>query len=194
MLKEPLHSVIIGSLLGDGCLEKNGCMYRMRFDHSIKQVSYIKWKYNMIKEIAACEPKKIEVYDVRKNKKYWHVRFCTKSMKELKIYYEWFYFKAKKNVPKNIELLMNSELALAVWYMDDGHRRTDCKALRLNTQSFSTEEINLLIKVLDKNFGIKSKIHKAGKYNVIYIPSSSAKQFCNLIHRYIPPEMGYKLL
>jgi hypothetical protein len=86
-------------------------------------------------------------------------------------------------------------LALAVWYMDDGHRRVDCRALRLNTQGFLPEEVDLLIQVLAHNFGVETRRHRVkGDQWVIYIPAHAAQRFCDRIRPYIPPEMGYKLL
>jgi hypothetical protein len=101
----------------------------------------------------------------------------------------------RKRVPPIIDMLLTSSLALAVWYMDDGHRRADCRALRLNTQGFLCEEVDLLIRTLHRNFGIAARRHrvKANQW-VIYLPVQTAQRFCDLIRPHIPPEMGYKLL
>ena len=47
-----LHSFIIGGLLGDLHIQKMRTATqksRLRFCHGIKQIEYIKWKYNFMK-------------------------------------------------------------------------------------------------------------------------------------------------
>jgi hypothetical protein len=194
MLQEPLHSVIIGNLLGDGCLSANGRHWRLRLDHSAKASEYIWWKYEMLKPIAAATPRLITVFDRRTQKVYEHLRFDTLSLPELDWYTHQFLDKGRRCVPSNIQHLL-SELALAVWYMDDGHRRTDCNALRINTHAFTYEENQRLVDALSSRFGIQARLHHVVKAQwVLYIPSTEANRFCELIRRYVPPSMGYKLL
>jgi hypothetical protein len=195
MLPKGIHEVLIGSLLGDACMEKNGRFYRVKFDHAVKIRDYVEWKYDKIKTIAASFPKSLSVNDTRTGKTYHHVRFNTRCIPELEEYYRMFYPDHEKRVPSNIQEVLSSELSLAVWYMDDGHRRTDCRALRICTHAFDKAEISRLIDTIEKNFGIRSVMHRAGKtHNVIYIPGDNAKKFCNLIRCYILPCMEYKLL
>lgn len=63
-------------------------------------------------------------------------------------------------VPKNIEEKLVSNLALAVWYLDDGALRTDCKAFRLHTNSYSLELVLLLKRTLLLNFGITCHVER----------------------------------
>ena len=195
MLPEPLHSVIVGSLLGDACLERNGRHWRIRFDHGWREQDYIWWKFRLLRSIAASAPRLIEVPDRRTGRMYGHFRFDSRSIPELEPYAEWFYVGGRKRVPPIIGKLLNSSLALAVWYMDDGHRRVDCRALRLNTQGFLREEVDQLIETLAYNFGVEARRHRVqGDQWVIYLPAQTAQRFCDLIRPHIPPEMGYKLL
>jgi hypothetical protein len=195
MLPEPIHSVIVGSLLGDGCLERNGNHWRIRFDHGWKEQAYAWWKFQLLKPIAASPPRLMEVHDLRTGKVYRHIRFNTRTLPDLTPYAHWFYPAGQKRVPPLIGELLVSTLALAVWYMDDGHRRTDCKALRLNTQGFRPDEVDLLRETLHRNFGIDTRRHHVIDDRwVIYLPAKTAQRFCDLIRPHIPPEMGYKLL
>jgi hypothetical protein len=57
MLPEPLHSVIVGSLLGDACLERNGRHWRLRFDHGWREEAYAWWKFRLLHTIAASTPR-----------------------------------------------------------------------------------------------------------------------------------------
>jgi hypothetical protein len=193
MLPEPMHSVLIGSLLGDACLSPNGQAYRVRFDHSVNARKYALWKYALLRPIVS-KLREIAVYDPRTGKVYEHVRFDTRTLSDLRWYAERFYPNARKSVPTEIAEIL-TELALAVWYMDDGHRRNDCRALRINTHAFSREEVELLCDALQSRFGIHSRLHRViQKQWVLYIPAREAIRFCDLIRHYVPPAMEYKLL
>lgn len=195
MLQEPLHSVVVGSLLGDACLTLNGRYWRLRFDHGQKEQAYVEWKYQMLVSVAASPPRQIAVYDKRFGKTYHHVRFDTKSIPEFAWYAQQFYTHGKKQVPSSIDELLTTPLAFAVWYMDDGHRRKDCKALRLNTHAFTCDELERLVSVLKTNLNVQARLHRVvGTQWVIYIPAREAQKFCDIIRSYIHPLMEYKLL
>ncbi len=195
MLPEPLHSVIIGSLLGDACLERNGRWWRLRIDHKEEAFAYVEWKYQKLQPIAAAPPRRVVVWDRRVGRSYKHARLDTRSIPELSWYAERFYPQGQKQIPEDIASLLTTTLALAVWYMDDGHRRLDCRALRLNTQAFPRQDVARLVAVLKDNFAIEGRVHRVVDDQwVIYIPASQAQRFCDQIRHHIPPVMEYKLL
>lgn len=195
ILSQIQKEVLLGTLLGDGHLEKNGKFVRLKIDHSLKQKDYVEYKYHIFNEHAASEPKVISVFDGRTSSIYKHVRFNTKTIPELVEFWKLFYQDRKKKIPKEIIELFYSPLSLAIWYMDDGARRTDCNALRIHSTAYPLEENILLKEMLLKNYGIKAKIHKVTKnYYVIYIPSSEARKFCSLIELHTIPSLRYKLL
>jgi hypothetical protein len=78
--------------------------------------------------------------------------------------------------------------------MDDGYKRNDCAAIRLNTDAFSCEGQINLVQCLYANFKIKSQIHKKGKWFNIYIPKGEAKNFSLLVEPYVLPSFKHKLL
>ena len=94
----------------------------------------------------------------------------------------------------NIKQLLKSPLSLAVWYMDDGFHRLDCNGLYLCTSAFTNQEQLLLIETLKTNFGLDARVHYAAGNARIYIPSSSAEQFCDLIREFVLPDLSYKLI
>ena len=64
----------------------------------------------------------------------------------------------RKVVPDNIQDLLVDPISLAVWYLDDGSKRSNCTACRLATQGFSLVENMALTECLGINFGIEAKI------------------------------------
>ena len=185
-------AIIIGSLLGDGCLEKRENGVRLRLDHGFKQKDYLFWKHQELKNIAG-KILRVNYYHKGHNKFYENYRFSTLTSKLLSIFWKKFYRNGNKIVPKNICKLLTEPIALAIWHMDDGYKRNDCNALRLNTDSFSRSEQDFLRNALEKNFGIKTKVHKKGGYWNIYIPEKESKKFVDLVKPYIHNTLNYKI-
>jgi len=188
-------SVLIGTLLGDGHLERDGRHVRLKIDHAWTQAAYVWWKFRVFQDWTLREPQRRLVYDKRNGGLSIHCRFVTRTLPELEEYYQLFYVNKRKVVPQGIQRLLHSSLALAVWYMDDGARRTDCQALRVHTNAYTLEEQYLLCETLVNNFGVSARVHRvrANEY-VLYIPACQAKTFCDLIRPYVLPELYHKLL
>jgi hypothetical protein len=78
--------------------------------------------------------------------------------------------------------------------MDDGGFTGS--GLKLFTNAYNLEEINLLIDALDKNFSIKATINFSNKEKSQYTLYISKKQLPlvkNLVIKYMHPDMLYKL-
>ena len=185
---------MIGTLLGDGHLEKNGRYVRLKIDHSSRQKDFVWWKYQIFSNYTIQVPKLCQVFDYRTNKRYEHSRFSTVSSKDFCKYHKLFYPNGRKKLPATIVNLLKSPLSLAIWYMDDGARRTDCKALRLHTNSFDLSDQKILQQILKSNYCVESTIQKSGNSYVLYIPANQAMKFCNLVRPFILPEFSGKLL
>jgi len=199
-LYPPLHlsntqkDVLIGTILGDACIESCTKESRIQIAHSEKQKNLVMWKYNHLKEWTLSPPKRIVFKDSRSHKTYYRWRFRTFSHPEFTRYKEIFYQNSRKIIPKNIAELLRSPLSLAVWYMDDGKRRPDCRGAYLDTICFPVKEQKRLMRCLEENFGIKgTRLHWNGDGYHIYIPYTSTPRLTALIKRYIIPSMIYKL-
>ena len=107
-------------------------------------------------------------YDKGTQKSYKNAPFSTRTLPIFNSFRESFYPDEKKIVPDNIKSIFRSNLALALWYLDDGSLKTDCRAFRLHTNSFTKFEVSALKDTLELNFQVKSKLHKQGKYTTIY--------------------------
>jgi hypothetical protein len=76
--------------------------------------------------------------------------------------------------------------------MDDECYRSDCNAMRLNTQSYNYQGYQVIKRSL-KKLGIHSTIHYQASYLVTYIPSLSMDVLCSKVQPYILLSMEYKL-
>lgn len=180
--------VLIGTLLGDGYLERNGNNYRLQINHSLKQKDYVDWFYQIFKNLTRSEPRIIG-----RNKT--NYRFRTITTTTFSRYHSLFYPNGRtKIVPNKIKQLLINPLALAVWFMDDGKRRPDCRGAFLDTICFTKSDQLRLIECLESNFGLEDlRLHWNGDGYHIYIPAKNADFFCSVIRRYIIPSMLYKL-
>ena len=194
-MNETIRHIIIGSILGDGFLTpltKREKLSRLWLKYDDKRYLYLKWLYQELKPIG--------VDPIKKKKNYTQHYFLTHSLKELGMLRKQFYPNGKKIIPKDIFSVLVHPLSLAVWYMDDGNLdfrdRYHCNAT-FATYGFSEKECRTLVEVLQKNFGIASRIHQTTMRNKVYyrlyILSRSTDVFMGLIRPYMHSCFAYKL-
>ena len=186
-------AIIVGAILGDSNLEKRWKNPRLRFAHSVSQKEYVLWKYRELRNIASSAPIPIRQLHWQNGKMCESWQFATRALTELTHYWNLFCSSGTKRIPPNISDILTHPLSLAIWLMDDGYKRNDCNAFRLNTDAFPIAEQQLLQTALTENFGIHSKLHRKGKYWNIYIPEASARRFVALVREHVIPCMEYKI-
>lgn len=185
--------IIIGSLLGDGCLEFNGFKgTRLQIKQSAEHKEYVSWLYSCLGNLCNSGPRR------RKDNNQWY--FSTKHIDALSRLQRIFYPKGRKAIPNNILRLLTSSLSLAVWYMDDGtldFRPKSHFGIFLTTYSFSKSENQRLVSVLKNNFKIEANVHSNScrnkKYWRIYIGKNGRDRFVRLVQPYILTCFRYKL-
>lgn len=159
MLTKAQDQLLIGAILGDSHVERNVPNCRVRFEHATRQRELIHWKHKMLSPHAG-KVTEAQVVDKPTNKTYYKTRFNTFTRAHFNRYLDLFYVDKVKCVPANIEQLLVSDLALAVWYLDDGAKRVNSRAFRLHTNDFSLKSVSLLQRTLLANYGITSSIQK----------------------------------
>lgn len=85
-------------------------------------------------------------------------------------------------------------IGLAHWIMGDGSRHN--KGIHLSVYAFTSDEVKLLMKVLEIKFGLKCSIHNlssAGNKPRIYIWQGSMDILRSHVNEYIIPSMKYKI-
>lgn len=200
MLTEEERSILVGSLLGDGCLRIMGRSKVPAFSvsHGESQKTYVLWKYEKLKRWVNTPPWREErIYHRDNSRKTFSWRFQTLSNSVFSNLYKTFYKNGKKIVPDNIEnLLKNSPLALTIWLMDDGNKNH--QAVFLNTQSFSFSQQQKLCKALYTVFGLYVTLNKHSKSKGVQlyrirINTKSTQKLKNIVRGYILPQFTYKL-
>lgn len=180
------HDILVGSLLGDGTLRKQGTRTNalLEVNHTFKQKEYVDWKWKHFQEFVLTPPRSKPGKGDRVA-----YRFTTRSLPEFTSYHNWFYVNGKKIVPDDINL---TPLTMAVWVMDDGTR---CRnSIFLNTQQFENEDQYRLQHLLHRDMGIESVLAKDKEYQRLYINTISSKKLSDLIRPYILSCFNYKLI
>lgn len=196
-LNENILSIIYGSLLGDGHLEKRkgGKGTRMCFYQEGSHKEYLLYLHSLISSLGYCNTNtpKISKRLGNKGKIREIIRFSTWTYRSLnKIKNEWYTIEGKKRVPESIEKVF-TPLLLAIWIMDDGSKIQ--KSLKLCTNDLVLNDIEYLGKLLYKKYNIETSIHKTGvenQYN-FYIKTNSMDKLRKIVLPYIVPSMKYKI-
>jgi len=193
-LTQTCRDIIVGAILGDACLERNGKNVRLRIDHGEAQRAFVEWKYRQFAELLPSTPRRVDVFDRRTNRTYTHYRFVSATTEALNEFFALFYRVGVKRIPADIATHVHSALSIAVWYMDDGGRRGDCRSGYFNTQGYTADEVQVLRQSLANNFILQTTTHFAAGRPRIYVAQAVFPRLCDLIRPHVIPEMQYKLL
>lgn len=180
-LSEVQHSIVIGTLLGDGSMRcKTNAL--LEVNHSIQQQGYVGWKYEHLADLVSTPPR------VRRgNGGRVACRFVTRSLPVLTPYFRLFYGAGRKRVPR-LEL---TPLALAVWFMDDGCRSRN--AVYLNTQQFDEQSQRTLLCTLRDLWGIDATLNRDKTYYRIRVSVAGTVRLTKVSEPHLLPEFRYKL-
>ena len=193
--EEDFKQLIIGSLLGDGCISSNGKNsknYYLCIAHALKQKEYLLFKKNILdKYNLTCSFIERTYEDKRfKNPNYTEVRLKTRLhpyFTEIRLKH----YDSSGNKRVHLDFIKDiSALGLAIWYMDDGYvTKNSCI---LSSCSFTIEEQQILADILLKKFGLHFTVGKND--NSMYLLAQDFPKFVEIISPYVVPSMQYKLI
>ena len=171
--------IIIGSLLGDGHLVRTTRGFAFRVNHGIEQQAYVDWKYRALESLTNSPPRSYQV----------SYYFRTVSHPAFDRLRQQFYVGRRKILPAGLEQWI-TPLVFSVWLMDDGAR--DKGQLRLNTQSFSRQENQQLLRILEATLGITATLNRDKNSFRLRISAVSMPCIRQLTKPYILSSMQYK--
>ena len=193
-------SILIGSLLGDGSMEKSANGSRFCFYQAKVNGEYLLWLHNQISKLGYAQNKLPIMYSrkgsdlVQPNEIRYYYRFRTFTFSSFDWIYNSFYPKGtRKIVPEILDVYLTPQ-ALAVWCMDDGTRYKN-RGFKFCTNSFTLKEIKYLSEILKIKYNLDSTIHKSGlnnQYN-IYILKTSFNDLVKIVKPHFHPSMYYKI-
>ena len=190
------YELVIGSLLGDGCLMKprRGKSNFVEC-HGDKQLGYLEWKNNILKpfsrEVISIGSRErffpngkssnttcYQMYTSYHNlfaelEKKWYLRdengeYVLKSGRRIKC------------IPNDLKL---TQFSFAVWFMDDGRNNTFHRNAAISTDGFSFDECQRLCAIINEQFGFScyERLTNSGSQYEIYIPARSYFDCMDLI-------------
>nr|QVG61526.1 hypothetical protein [Rhizoctonia sp.] len=194
-LSETLKEILVGLYLGDISSVKKSDNYNsyLYFEQGLVHKDYIFHLYDLFQNYCLSAPKiSKRLPDKRTGNIYTRVRFTTCSLPCFNELHNLFYQEGKKIVPSNIAELL-TPLSLTYWICDDGSFCKRDRVVRLCTHSFSLEEVNLLINVLEVKWNLKCTINKHYGSFMIRISAKSLPELQSLLKDIMPSMMKYKI-
>jgi ubiquinol-cytochrome c reductase cytochrome b subunit len=142
--------ILIGSLLGDGHIEKDGNGSRFCFYQKGEHIEYILWLHSILFKCGYCKENKPQIQSrIINGKLSYYCRFQTFTYSSFNWIYEEFYVNKVKTIPTWIESYI-SPIALAIWIMDDGGWIKN-RGIKLSTNCFTLSEVKRLVFYLKIN-------------------------------------------
>ncbi len=182
------RSVLVGTVLGDGCLAKHGRYHRLHVKHKAAHKALVDLKYATFREFISMS---LHGFDqMLLGRSYPCFQFATRTHPWFSDWYFRFYQSGKKIVPVDIAEHM-TPLALAVWFMDDG--AADHAGVTFQTHNFSYEEVWRLSTVLKERFGLVTTVRGNRRRWIIYVIASSVSRLEEVIRPHLLREFSYKL-
>ncbi|MGD6903058.1 endonuclease [Bacillus infantis] len=190
-------SLISGKLLGDGGFSiQPKRKPRTRFMHCRKDQDWCYCCYTQLKDpLRLNAPVYKKVIDPRLVKGYSESYYVQSLSSELSTVMQPLWYQGKKKVIP-FEFLADTLTpeCLAWWYQDDGHLKAEngkLKKVILSSESFSIEENNELIKLINSKFSIIFTSDKQNRLLIYDLPQ--IYYFLRLVRPYIHPSMNRKL-
>jgi len=171
--------LIIGSMLGDGHIDKRETQPIFIVSHAENQKDYLYYKYKILKDMCNIEPREIEEgICVFKEKQYNHqkqYRLCTRIYDCLKEY---------RN--KSYTYLLNqlNEYSFSIWMLDDAYRGYSNWSLCV--AEYTQEDVNNAINILKERFNLNCWQGKDIRY--LQFDAECSRNIDLIILRNIPNE------
>jgi recombination protein RecA len=179
------EQILLGGLLGDGCIMDRDSRNPIYVEtHSVHQLEYINWKQSKLYPF---------VTKVRIGHKEEDAYIHSVALPQLKFYRGAFYPAGHKIVP--VEALdWMDDLAVAVWYMDDGSLSQPSGQIRLHTCGFNLATVGMLQGWLATKYKVLTTVQMMkGKYPSLCVQKHCNERFFKIVEPYIIPSMRYKL-
>lgn len=195
-----LNDVLIGLLLSDGHLERTSStsFVRLSISFGVKHLEYLLYLYKLFESYTNTSPTTIDVLNKKINTIHQVCKFKTVSLPQLLYYHNLFYKlndnnKLIKIIPHNICDLM-SPIVLAHLIMGDGNLKKLDNIIRIYTNSFTKDEVELLVLAIKTKLNIEAKaVHDRNNQYMITISKYQLELVKELLIDHMHPSMYYKL-
>jgi len=190
-MNKTTEQAILGSMCGDGYIRHNNPRYEEV--HSIKQRDYMLWKADILSNLNP-RVDEFSSFDKRYDKYYDKIRMLIFDKKLFSKFRSMFYVNdcGYKTISEDILDKIN-ELGLAVWYMDDGCYHYENNIVSLYSRMHDIDSQYNIQRFLKNRFNIECIVDDFYKYKYIRLNRESTDNFLNIVRKYVPECMNYKL-
>jgi|SRR5882762_1035503 len=206
-------SVLVGCLLGDAYAVKNKKYLpgttgtKFRFKQSGRHKAYLFFLYEFFENRGYCTnsgPREYKTIHIKaantKPKTYYGYEFDTFTFSSLNWLYDLFYVNGIKMISTETMNYL-TPMSIAYLLMDDGAWVSGSKSVRISTNTFNLQEVELLRYTFKAKFNLDCKIQLLTKKGLIlpkdkyslYIKVSSLPRLRELVLPYMHSSMLYKL-
>ena len=188
-LSSEQEAVLVGTILGDGCLAKHGYYHRLHIKHRSAHKSLIEFKYEVFRSFISMA---LHEFDQKLGGgRFPCAQFATRTAPIFSEWHSRFYLESRKIVPTDIASML-TPLSVAVWFMDDG--AADFAGATFQTHNFSELEVVRLAEALKERFDLEATMRCNKGGHILYIPVRSHRKLTELISPFMLPDLMYKLL
>jgi hypothetical protein len=198
-------SILIGSILGDGHLEKRNHLKNALFreDHAINQIEWLKWKYNNLKPFTTSEMwvrdrgSKALMPDGNGGKREYNIQkvcsFSTGVHPYLTYLHGLFYENGCKVLPKDFINDNFDLVSLAVLIGDDGNFCEN--SVRICTDNFKKDDVFFLADIFSRYYNSRITIReeKKDKFRIVFTSVKQDIEFFGKIKNILPFCMHHKV-
>jgi LAGLIDADG DNA endonuclease family len=200
ILPQNLHYILIGLMLGDGHIYKTSPTSNSRFEMSFgkDRELFAKWIGVLFKDYSNTGITRT-IIKGNSSSSYYNFRLKTRTLPIFNFYHNIFYnannetWKYKKIVPHNISNLMNS-IVLANLIMSDGNFDKSRNRIRIYTNSFLKEEVEILSKSINSNLNIYvGVLHDRKDQWILTIGATQLNKLREILIPHFESSMLYRL-
>jgi hypothetical protein len=99
----------------------------------------------------------------------------------------------RKRIPENISEFFWGDLALAIWFLDDGWYDFQKETVRFSTEEWPRDECEILKECLKTNFNLNVKVYPiTGKPHHLFLEKESYPEFYRRVAPYIKDDFEKK--
>lgn len=195
------RQVILGSLLGDMSIgiPRDRMNPYIQVAHSINQVGYIMWKYDILKNLTKSSPKTYEQKCMLRSASYDQffsaIRFNSMLLPCLHPIHKLVRGDGEKHVSESWLNEITDPIGVAVWYMDDGCLISKSNAV-FALGSSSSEQCSVIQDWMLNKWDITTHVYiqPNTEYKILSISAkSNLCKFRDLVEPHVISSMRYKI-
>lgn len=194
-LTKKQNAAIIGMILGDGYLQPTGeHNARLRLEQKADHKEYLERKAILLPQLFQGKTTMLERVHPLTKKTYRYARQQSNSSPILGKLRKLFYPNGKKHIPENLATLLRDDIALAIWFYDDGYFYPRDKCSYIYLGRVTRLEAEIARSAIKERFGIDNRVlDKKNKGFALYFSREESKKIRSIVEKFRVPVMAYKI-